>query len=284
MCLPTASLFGKKVKRTFSQDQPFCELIALSVQIETFVHEIQLKQKYLIRSDRLSSWDWLYVCTTVDGDSFSFLFFFLLLCERWRTLDRNTLNIKMVDMHCTSCSFSSVNTSDGTNRSTFVWIRIFSVNFFVFSSRMEMNEADKHVHQVAATTIYFLINQKMNRSLWRMGSKNYRCIWRIGNYPSRNYCDICNIENSSNSCFSHREEITAERLTPFRVFIIANPRDKFTTGEVSRISFELYLNSVVFIFELVRIDETLHWQWWKHFTNTEWRWRKSTIDEHQYIP
>ena len=30
---------------------------------------------------------------------------------------------------------------------------------------------------------------------------------------------------------SHREEITAERLTPFRVFMIANPRDKFTGGE-----------------------------------------------------
>jgi hypothetical protein len=32
---------------------------------------------------------------------------------------------------------------------------------------------------------------------------------------------------------SHREEITAERLTPFRVFIIANPREKFTPGEVT---------------------------------------------------
>ncbi|CAF4499586.1 unnamed protein product, partial [Rotaria magnacalcarata] len=30
---------------------------------------------------------------------------------------------------------------------------------------------------------------------------------------------------------NHREEITAERLTPFRVFIIANPREKFTAGE-----------------------------------------------------
>jgi len=30
---------------------------------------------------------------------------------------------------------------------------------------------------------------------------------------------------------NHREEITAERLTPFRVFIVANPRDKFTAGE-----------------------------------------------------
>jgi hypothetical protein len=40
-------------------------------------------------------------------------------------------------------------------------------------------------------------------------------------------------------CFfsSHREEITAERLTPFRVFMIANPRDKFTAGEVKEIDF-----------------------------------------------
>jgi hypothetical protein len=34
---------------------------------------------------------------------------------------------------------------------------------------------------------------------------------------------------------SHREEITAERLAPFRVFIITNPRDQFTSGEVSRL-------------------------------------------------
>ncbi len=34
--------------------------------------------------------------------------------------------------------------------------------------------------------------------------------------------------------YSHREEITAERLTPFRVFMIANPREKFTQGEVSQ--------------------------------------------------
>ncbi|CAF1379048.1 unnamed protein product, partial [Didymodactylos carnosus] len=30
---------------------------------------------------------------------------------------------------------------------------------------------------------------------------------------------------------NHREEITAERLTPFRLFVIANPKEKFTTGE-----------------------------------------------------
>ncbi|CAF1073908.1 unnamed protein product [Adineta steineri] len=30
---------------------------------------------------------------------------------------------------------------------------------------------------------------------------------------------------------NHREEITAERLTPFRVFMIANPREKFTPQE-----------------------------------------------------
>ena len=39
--------------------------------------------------------------------------------------------------------------------------------------------------------------------------------------------------DSMGICFSHREEITAERLTPFRVFIIANPREKFTPGEVN---------------------------------------------------
>ncbi len=62
--------------------------------------------------------------------------------------------------------------------------------------------------------------------------KNYKCILKIGNYRSKKSlffffgefdCDLS----------SHREEITAERLTPFRVFMIANPREKFTPGEVS---------------------------------------------------
>lgn len=64
-----------------------------------------------------------------------------------------------------------------------------------------------------------------------MGLKNYKCILKIGNYLSNisffYFCLFIFVFNS------HREEITAERLTPFRVFMISNPREKFTAGEVS---------------------------------------------------
>ena len=51
--------------------------------------------------------------------------------------------------------------------------------------RMETKKVDKADHREAAITTFFSISRKMNRTLWQVDSRNYRCIWRIGNYRSR---------------------------------------------------------------------------------------------------
>jgi len=70
---------------------------------------------------------------------------------------------------------------------TEVWIFPFwNDHFFYFEFiRMAMNEVDKIDHQVVVIIIFYLINQKTNKLHWQMVLKNCKCIWKIGNCPSK---------------------------------------------------------------------------------------------------